>query len=127
MPENSKPYPNFHACRMREPDEFDSFRTSTTTADERTIEILYGRDADSGDWAIASYRLPLDEWTETEARKFCGDHEGILFEPATGEEESDDTPDTAASDTAPAAFDTERRHLLLAQTKLAMLYKPVNS
>jgi len=121
LPEDSKPYPNFHACRIREPDEFDSFRTSATTADERTIEILYGRDADSGDWAIASYRLPLDEWTEAEARTFCTDHEGILFEPATGEEEeSADAPDTAASDTAPAASDTAQRQLLLAQTKLAI-------
>ena len=121
MPENSKPYPNFHACRIREPDEFDAFRTSMTTADDRTIEILYGRDADSGDWTIASYRLPLDEWTEAEARTFCTDHEGILFEPATGEEEeSADAPDTAASDTAPAAFDTAQRQLLLAQTKLAI-------
>ena len=120
LPEDSKPYPNFHACRIREPDEFDAFRTSMTTADDRTIEILYGRDADSGDWAIASYRLPLDEWTEAEARTFCTDHEGILFEPATGEEESDEAPDTTASDTAPTASDTERRHLLLTQTKLAI-------
>ena len=120
-PEDSKPYPNFHACRIREPDEFDAFRTSVTTTDERTIEILYGRDAESGDWAIASYRLPLAEWSEAEAREFCTDREGILFEPATGEEEeSADAPDIAASDTAPAAFDTERRHLLLAQTKLAI-------
>jgi HK97 family phage prohead protease len=121
LPDGSKPYPNFHACRMREPGQFDTFRASTETIDDRPVEILFGRDKDTGDWEIASYRLPLDDWSETEARSFCTDHDGILFEPATGEEDTEDAPDVAASDTAPeAVLDTAERSLRLQRAKLAL-------
>jgi HK97 family phage prohead protease len=120
LPDNSKPYPNFHACRIREPDEFDRFRTASETVDDKPVEVLYGREKESGDWDIASYRLPSGEWTEAEARTFCEDHDGIKFEPATGEEDSDATDDTA-SDTAPeAALDTAERTLRLQRVKLAL-------
>ena len=125
MPDNSKPYPNFHACRIREPDEFEKFRTATETIEEgdwegRTIEGLYGQEIETGDWDIASYHLPVDEWTEDEARQFCEEHDGIKFEPATGEESSD-APSEAASDTAPdAALDTVERTLRLQRLKLAV-------
>ena len=120
LPDHSKPYPNFHACRMREPDEFDRFRTADETIDDKPVEVLYGRETETGDWAIASYRLPLDDWTEAEARAFCTDHDGIKFEPATGEDDSDAT-DEAASDTAPeVATDTAERSLRLQRAKLAL-------
>ena len=120
LPDHSKPYPNFHACRMREPGEFDRFRTAAETIDDKPVEVLYGRETETGDWAIASYRLPLDDWTEAEARAFCTDHDGIKFEPATGEDDSDAT-DEAASDTAPAvATDTAERSLRLQRAKLAL-------
>ena len=138
MPDNSKPYPNFHACRIREPDEFEKFRTATETIEEgdwegRTIEVLYGQEIETGDWDIASYHLPVDEWTEDEARQFCEELDGIKFEPATGEDEPEDTPededepddndepDDAASNTAPqAALDTALRTLRLQRIKLAL-------
>ena len=137
-PEHSKPFPNFHACRIREPEEFDKFRTATETIEEgdyegRTVEVLYGQEIETGDWAIASYHLPIDEWTEDEARAFCEAHDGIKFEPATGEDEDvpddepdgepddDDATDDAASRTAPrAALDTALRTLRLQRTKLAL-------
>jgi hypothetical protein len=74
----------------------------------------------------------VDEWTEDEARAFCEEHDGIKFEPATGEDESpddgDESPDDgtdeadeAASDMANSAMpDTALRMLRLQQTKLAM-------
>jgi len=98
-----KPYPNFHACRILEPDAFDRFRTSSETIEDgdfdgKSVEILFGRHAESGDWSLTSYRMPVEEWSETEARSFCRAHDGILFEPATGESMSDD-PVGAASDT----------------------------
>ena len=43
-----------------------------------------------------------------------------IQEPTTSEEDSADALDPAASDTATAAFDTARRQLLLAQTRLAI-------
>jgi len=120
LPDGSKPYPNFHACRIREPDEFDRFRTATETIGDKPVEVLYGREKETGDWTIASYRLPLDEWTEAEARTFFEDHDGIKFEPATGDEDTDAT-DEAASDTAPeAALDTAERSLRLQRIKLAL-------
>ena len=92
------------------------------TVDDRSIEVLYGRDTDTGDWGIASYRLPVDEWTEAEAKAFCEEHDGIKFEPATGSEESDSVTDDAASDTAtPAALDTARRSLRLQRNKLRLM------
>ena len=130
MPDNSKPYPNFHACRIREPEDFDRFRTRSETLEEgtyegRTIEILYGRDKETGDWDIASYRLPLDEWTEAEARKWCEAHDGIKFEPATGEE-SNDEDDSASGTEDNSALETAHRHLRLQWTKLAMLGIKIN-
>jgi len=130
-PDNSKPYPNFHACRIREPEEFDRFRTADETIDDRPVVVLYGREVETEDWDIASYHLPVDEWTEDEARAFCEEHDGIKFEPATGEDEDapgdEDAPDDgdatddAASGTAPeAALDTAERSLRLQRVKLAL-------
>ena len=93
--------------------------------------MLYGREIETGDWDIASYHLPVDEWTEDEARAFCEEPDGIKFEPATGEDDDeagdedapadDDATDDAASDTAPqVALDTAERTLRLQRTKLAL-------
>ena len=68
---------------------------------------------------------------EDEARAFCEEHDGIKFEPATGDDEDapgdddapggDDATDEAASDTAPdAALDTAERTLRLQRVKLAL-------
>ena len=132
-PEHSKPFPNFHACRIREPEEFDRFRTADETIDDKPVVVLYGRETETEDWDIASYHLPVDDWTEDEARAFCEEHDGIKFEPATGEDEDvpddepddapddDDATDDAASRTAPrAALDTAFRTLRLQRTKLAL-------
>jgi HK97 family phage prohead protease len=131
LPDNSKPFPNFHACRIREPDEFDKFRTADETIDDKPVVVLYGREVDTEDWDIASYHLPVDDWTEDEARAFCEEHDGIKFEPATGEDDDeagdddapadDDATDEAASGTAPeAALDTAERTLRLQRIKLAL-------
>tara|TARA_Y100000310_G_scaffold12291_1_gene12696 strand:- start:542 stop:1813 length:1272 start_codon:yes stop_codon:yes gene_type:complete len=130
-PDHSKPFPDFHACRIREPEDFDRFRTADETIDDKPAQVLYGREVETGDWDIASYHLPVDEWTEDEAREFCEDHDGIKFEPATrkdddeaGDEDTpddDDATDSAASDTAPrVALDTAERRLRLERTKLAL-------
>jgi hypothetical protein len=121
---------------MRELDEFDKFRTADETIDDKPVVVLYGREVETEDWAIAAYHLPVDDWTEDEARAFCEEHDGIKFEPATGEDEDapgdDDAPDDedatddAASGTAPeAALDTADRSLRLQRVKLALhgIYK----
>ena len=111
----TKPFPNFHACRILEPDAFDRFRTSSETIEDgKSMEILFGHHAESGEWALTSYRMPIDEWTEAEARSFCRAHDGILFEPATG-----DVSDDAASDAVlVTASDTASQMLRLARMRL---------
>ena len=121
-----KPYPNFHACRILEPDAFDRFRTSSETIEDgdfdgKSVEILFGRHAD-GAWALTSYRMPVEEWTESEARSFCRAHEGILFEPAS--ESMSDDPVGAASDTVTmTASDTASHRLRLARMRLELKTK----
>jgi HK97 family phage prohead protease len=117
----AKPFPNFHACRILEPDAFDRFRTSSeTTEDGKDMEILFGRHAETGEWALTSYRMPVEEWSEAEARSFCRAHDGILFEPATGESMSDD-PAGAASDTVTTtASDTASQRLRLFRMRLEL-------
>jgi phage head maturation protease len=116
-----KPYPNYHACRILDPDAFDRFRTSSETIEDgKSVEILFGRHAESGEWALTSYRMPVEQWSETEARSFCRAHDGILFEPATGESMSDD-PIGAASDTVTmTASDTASHRLRLARMRLEL-------
>jgi len=111
----TKPFPNFHACRILEPDAFDRFRTSSETIEGgKSMEILFGHHAESGEWALTSYRMPINEWTEAEARSFCRAHDGILFEPATG-----DVSDDAASDAVlVTASDTASQMLRLARMRL---------
>ena len=111
-----KPYPNFHACRILDPDNFDRFRTSSETIEEdgKQVEILFGRNEDTGEWSLTSYRMPIEEWSEAEARSFCRAHDGILFEPATG-----DVSDDAASDTVlVTASDTASQMIRLARMRL---------
>jgi HK97 family phage prohead protease len=119
-----KPYPNFHACRIMEPDAFDQFRTSSETIEDgdfdgKSLEILFGRHAESGAWSLTSYRMPTEEWSETEARSFCRAHDGILFEPAS--ESMSDDPAGAASDTVTmTASDTASQRLRLARMRLEL-------
>ena len=125
LPDNSKPYPNFHACRIREPEDFDRFRTTTETLeggefDGKQIEILHGREKETGDWEIASFHLPAEEWTVDEAREWADTHGAIKFEPATGEESSD-ADGSASSTEDDSALETAKRQLRLQRTKLAML------
>ena len=126
VPENSKPFPNFHTARLRDPEDFEKFRTATETLeggeyDGKQVEILYGLDKESGDWEIASYHLPVEEWTVDEAEDFADAHGAIEFVPATGEDDPDAEPEDAAADTAPdAATATAERMLRLARAKLAI-------
>ena len=116
-----KPYPNFHACRILEPDAFDRFRTSSETTEEgKAMEILFGRHAESGEWALTSYRMPIESWSETEARSFCRAHDGILFEPATGESMSDDPAGAAFDTVTMTALDTASQRLRLARMRLEL-------
>jgi len=121
----TKPYPNFHACRILEPSSFDRFRTSSETIEDgdfdgKSMEILFGRHAESGEWALQSYRMPIEDWSESEARSFCRAHDGILFEPATGESMSDGPAGAAFDTVTMTASDTACQRLRLARMRLEL-------
>jgi HK97 family phage prohead protease len=120
-----KPYPNFHACRIRNPKNFDRFRSSSETIeggdyDGKEVVILFGRHAATQEWALMSYRMPVEDWTEAEARSYCQDHDSILFEPATSESMADELGNSASDTVELTASDTANQQLRLARLRLAL-------
>lgn len=86
---NLKPYPNEHSCRLREPGDFidDSFRRYSRESDGKKYSVIAGKlEGGDGSMIEQSYRYPTDDWGESEARSHCEGHDGIKFEPASGEE-----------------------------------------
>ena len=79
-----KPYPNEHACRLRDPDDFKegSFRRTTRVSDGKKYSIISGRLKGETTMTEQAYRYDREVWTEGEAKAHCKDHDGILFEPA---------------------------------------------
>lgn len=68
------PYPNEHACRLRQPSEFnaDSFRR----IQEGKLSIIVGRLKGQDSTTAQAYRYPIDNWGEDEARAHCQDAGG---------------------------------------------------
>ena len=123
MDTEEKPYPNEHACRMREPGDFEIFRNREEEADGKTIRVIYGQEKGTDKWDIQSYRMPTSDWSEAEARGYCSDHDGIKFEPATGEDSeyeaaaASSTSDNDALDTVKAKLRLLELRLKLSETK----------
>jgi len=83
------PYANFHAARIRDPDDFDHIIVLKTL--DNGIMIYGGplKSDPEGPTKTQSYRFPKDKFTVAEAKAWLKEHdiEYILFEPA-GETES---------------------------------------
>lgn len=81
------PFPNEHACRLRDPDDFQdgSFRRMSRKHDGKRYDVIMGRLKGEDTMTEQSMRYPRSEWTESEARKHCRDHNGQSFEPASGQ------------------------------------------
>lgn len=77
-PEEGKPYPNIHACRLRDPNDFeeDSIRTIVRKHEGKEYQVLIGKLKKNEEWAEQSYHYPKSVWTESEARKHCESHDG---------------------------------------------------
>ena len=119
MDTEEKPYPNEHACRMREPGDFEIFRNRAEEADGKTIRVIYGQEKGTDEWDIQSYRMPTSDWSEAEARGYCSDHDGIKFEPATGEDSEYEAP-TASSTSDNDALDTVKAQLRLLELRIEL-------
>lgn len=83
------PFKNLHSCRLRRPGDFkaDSFRTDERTHEGKSYRVIRGRLKSNDEWADQAFRYPTDNWSEREARKHCRDHDGILFEPASTDDD----------------------------------------
>jgi len=73
-----KPYPNEHACRLRDPGDFqeDSFRRTTREHDGKQYSVIMGRLKGEDTMTEQSYRYPKDDWSVESARSHCRSHDG---------------------------------------------------
>jgi len=99
MGEEYKPLPNFHACRLRDPADFQdgTFRQMKREHEGKEYSVIMGKLTGEDTMTEQSYRYKKDIWTEADARKHCKSHDGILFEPAT-ESESAECPDCKSNE-----------------------------
>jgi len=81
-----KPYPNEHACRLRQPGDFqaDTFRRTEREHEGKRYSVIMGRLKSETSMTEQAYRYPSDTWTEAQARGHCDSHDGATFEAATG-------------------------------------------
>ena len=82
------PYPNHHSCDLRPTSDFQdgSFRTMKRSHEGKSYNVIIGRLKGEDATAEQSYRYPKDEWIESQARAHCKSHDGVSFDPATGED-----------------------------------------
>lgn len=79
------PYPNEHAARMVNPDNFESFIRNHPNAWPEGLDIIFGVRKD-GSRSVQAFRFRTDQWTVERARRWLArnGYDPILFEPATG-------------------------------------------
>lgn len=73
-----KPYPNEHACRLRDPGDFqsDSFRRVSREHDGKTYAVIMARLMGETTMTEQAYRYPTADWLASEAKSHCEDHDG---------------------------------------------------
>jgi len=72
------PMPNFYACRLRPPGNFQkgSYRTDTRSSGGKQYSIVMGRLKGQATMTEQSYRYSKDAWEAAAARSHCERHEG---------------------------------------------------
>jgi hypothetical protein len=78
------PYPNEHACRLKDPDTLDIVGSEERKHGEKTYRVIFGKPKDDKDAGSVeqAYRYPKDSWDVDDARNHCADHDGS-FEAAS--------------------------------------------
>jgi len=78
-----KPYPNEHACRLKDPDDFQegTFKRTEREHEGKKYSIIMGKLKDETAMTEQAYRYDKEAWTAAEAKSHCTEHEGT-FEPA---------------------------------------------
>ena len=84
---DERPYPNEHACRLRDPGDFEPMSLKRSERDEggKKYSVTMGKLKGETEMTEQSYRYPKDTWDEAEAKAHCTAHKGKEFSPATGE------------------------------------------
>ena len=83
-----RPYPNEHAARLTDPEQYDSLRREND-AGGSGIDFIYG--IKEGESEIQAIRFRSSQYTPAEARAWLAEHDfdPIMFEEATGDGEAD--------------------------------------
>lgn len=89
------PMNEYHACRMREPGDFED--GSLRTVSQGKVQIVIGKPKGKDTTTAQSVRYPTSEWSESAARQACKKRGGILFEPAKAEEETAAIPEVTVT------------------------------
>ena len=80
------PFPNEHACRLKEPGGFQRgrFRRVSRRSAGKIYHIIMGRLKGQTTVTEQAYRYPKASWPASQARKHCSEHDG-RFEAAGGD------------------------------------------
>lgn len=86
--DQERPYPNEHAARLNDPEQYDSLRREND-AGGSGIDFIYG--IKEGESEIQAIRFRSSQYTPAEARAWLAEHdfEPIEFEEATGDGEAE--------------------------------------
>ena len=89
MDEYLAPFPNFHACRLKEPNLFqpDSFKTIESKTGK--VNLIIGRLKGQTSTTLQSIRYPVESYTEDIARQHCEKYPNSKFEAARKEEKNE--------------------------------------
>ena len=85
---DGRPYPNEHAARLTDPDQYDSIRRVNDDFGAG-IDAIYG--IKDGTSELQAIRFDAERFTSAEAREWLSDHDfdPMMFEEATGERSED--------------------------------------
>jgi len=75
------PYPNFHSCRIKNPDLFQEGSIRTLHTKQPGLTILSGKLKSTGKSEVQAFRYDKKVWTPSRAGNHCTSHSGH-FEPA---------------------------------------------
>lgn len=79
-PTDQKPYENYHACRLHDPDKYSETRYAKNERehDGRKYDVLYGKRKSDGEWEDQSYRYKKSLWSEEDASAHCKEKKGTF-------------------------------------------------
>jgi ATP-dependent protease ClpP protease subunit len=105
-PDIQNPYPNEHACRLREPGDFqpDSFRRVSRDHEGKRYDVIVGKLTGETSMTEQAYRYPKTVWTADSARSHCQDHDGSFEAASEGDKAESDTQDEDSLDSLTQAL-----------------------